>query len=106
MPPASAVPRELDYVLLLFALFVVPRILQRYRLPAAVSGVALGAAAGIGLALFEQDRTISLLSVFGGLIIYTLANTLIPGLTLRLPAPESQVLHASTLSTPSGQNDR
>jgi Kef-type K+ transport system membrane component KefB len=35
------------------------------------------------------------LSLFGGLIIYTLVNTLIPGFALRLPAPEMDVWHAT-----------
>ena len=33
--------------------------------------------------------------IFGGLIIYTLANTLVPGFALRLPAAELDVWHAS-----------
>ena len=61
MPAADALPPELDYILLLFALFVVPRMLQRFRLPAAITSVALGAAVGMGLGLFTRDATISLL---------------------------------------------
>src|SRR5689334_3816157 len=54
------------YVALIFALFVVPRILQRYRVPTAVTSLALGAFAGrCGLRLFEHDATITLLSTLG-----------------------------------------
>jgi Kef-type K+ transport system membrane component KefB len=61
----GAVPSELQYVLLLFALFVVPQVLRRYRLPAAITSVALGAGAGMGLGLFFGDPTVALLSTLG-----------------------------------------
>jgi hypothetical protein len=57
MLPTNPIPRDLDSVLLLFALFGVPRILQRYRLPTAITGVALGLGAGMGLGLFAHDAT-------------------------------------------------
>jgi hypothetical protein len=34
-------------------------------------------------------------AIFGGLIIYTLANTLVPGLVLRLPSVEADIWHGS-----------
>ncbi len=74
MPQTSAIPRELDYVLLLFALFVVPRILQRHRLPAAITSVALGVAAGLGLGLFAQDRTVGLLATLGIVSLFLFAG--------------------------------
>ena len=40
----EGLPAELEYVLLLFVLFVVPRLLQRFRIPSAISALALGAA--------------------------------------------------------------
>lgn len=68
----KGLPPELDYVVLLFALFVVPRMLQRYRLPAAVTAVALGAVAGMGFALFTGDATVRLLAALGivGLFLF------------------------------------
>ncbi len=74
MPQASSIPRELDYVLLLFALFVVPRILQRYRLPTAITSVALGVAAGLGLGLFAEDRTVGLLATLGIVSLFLFAG--------------------------------
>jgi len=74
MPQTSAIPRELDYVLLLFALFVVPRILQRHRLPTAITSVALGVAAGLGLGLFAQDRTVGLLATLGIVSLFLFAG--------------------------------
>lgn len=56
---------ELGYVALLFALFDVPRALQRFGVPAAITSLALGAAAGLGFGLFQHDTTVHLLSAFG-----------------------------------------
>jgi Kef-type K+ transport system membrane component KefB len=54
------------YVVLIFALFVVPRLLQRWRVPTAITNLALGAVAGrCGFGLFENDRTVTLLSTLG-----------------------------------------
>jgi len=52
-------------VALLFALFVVPKYLQRYRVPGAITSLALGLLAGLGLGLFLGDSTVRLLSTFG-----------------------------------------
>lgn len=65
---------ELSYVGLLFALFVVPRLLQRYRIPAALTAFALGAVAGLGFNLFREDHTIHLLSTFGIVSLFLFAG--------------------------------
>jgi Kef-type K+ transport system membrane component KefB len=67
-------PRELDYVVLLFALFVVPRILQRWRIPTGVTNLALGVVAGLGLGLFIQDTTIRLLATLGIVSLFLFAG--------------------------------
>jgi Kef-type K+ transport system membrane component KefB len=56
---------EVSYILLIFIIFVVPKVLQRYRLPAAISGFGLGVAAGLGLGYFQGDATIKLLGTLG-----------------------------------------
>ena len=59
-------PDDLRYVLLLFALFVVPRFLQRYRLPSAITSFLLGAAAAFsGRELIPDGPTLPLLATFG-----------------------------------------
>jgi Kef-type K+ transport system membrane component KefB len=65
-------PHELLYVGLLFALFVVPKLLQRFRLPSAITSFVLGAGAGLGLGIFHHDDTIQMLSTFGivGLFLF------------------------------------
>lgn len=81
-------PKDLSYVLLLFVLFVVPRFLQRYRLPGAVTALALGAGA-TALGLFQQDETIALMSTFGIVALFLFA-----GLDVDLDAlrPDARVL--------------
>ncbi len=74
MPPRTDLPLELDYVLLLFALFVVPRFLQRFRLPSAVTSFALGTIASVGLNLFTDDRTIALLATLGIVSLFLFAG--------------------------------
>lgn len=86
MPPADGIPPELDYVLLLFALFVVPRMLQRYRLPGAVTSIALGAAAGMGLGLFTEDATVGLLATLGIVSLFLFAGLDVDSAELRREA--------------------
>ena len=65
---------ELGYVALLFALFVVPRALQRFGIPAAITSLALGAIAGLGFGLLQHDTTIHLLSAFGIVALFLFAG--------------------------------
>jgi len=67
-------PPQVAYVGLLFGLFVFPRILQRWRVPAAITSLALGAIAGPGLGLFEHDNTIKLLSTLGIVALFLFAG--------------------------------
>jgi len=65
---------ELQYVGLLFLLFIVPRVLQRYGLPTAVTSVGLGALAGLGLGLFHEDHTVELLATLGIVSLFLFAG--------------------------------
>ncbi len=67
-------PPELGYVGVLFALFVIPRALQRFRIPAAITSLALGAIGGLGFGLFQHDTTIHLLSAFGIVALFLFAG--------------------------------
>lgn len=62
------------YVLLLFALFVVPRVLQRFRVPGAITCFALGIAAAASGAVVTQDSTLQLLSTFGIVSLFLFAG--------------------------------
>ncbi len=70
----SEISAEVSYVALLFGLFVVPKVLQRWRIPAAITSVALGAIAGPGLGLFEHDETVALLSTLGIVALFLFAG--------------------------------
>ncbi len=56
---------EVGYLLLIFAVFVIPKFLQRFRLPAAITAFGLGIIASLGFDLFQTDETIKLLSTLG-----------------------------------------
>ena len=86
---AVALSPEVGYVLLLFGLFVVPRLLQRLRIPAAITSLALGGLAGPGLGLFQQDPTIKLLSTLGIVSLFLFAGL---DVDLRALRKETRVL--------------
>lgn len=65
---------ELQYVLLVFGLFIVPRALQRFRLPSAVTCVGIGAGLSIGFHLFHEDSTIKLLATLGIVSMFLFAG--------------------------------
>lgn len=71
---------ELLYVALLFAVLIVPKILQRFRLPSAITSFAFGAIAAVGFGLFTHDATINVLSTFGIVALFLFA-----GLEVSLP---------------------
>ena len=56
---------EISYILLIFVIFIVPKLLQRYRIPAAISSFALGIAAGPGFGFFQGNETVKLLATLG-----------------------------------------
>jgi Kef-type K+ transport system membrane component KefB len=78
-PDASApqgpfsLPADLTYIALLFALFVVPKALQRYRLPDAVTCLVLGFSAA-ALGLERGNQTVELLSTFGITALFLFAG--------------------------------
>jgi Kef-type K+ transport system membrane component KefB len=83
--PVSKVPEDIAFVILLFALFVVPKALQRYRLPSAITSLLMGAGA-TALGLFHNDPTLHLLSTFGIVALFLFAGLEIDGHELRRQA--------------------
>ena len=83
--PVSRVPEDIAFVVLLFALFVVPKALQRYRLPSAITSLMMGAAA-TALGLFHNDPTLHLLATFGIVALFLFAGLEIDGHELRRQA--------------------
>lgn len=70
----ESISPEVLYGLLVVGLFIVPRILQRFRLPAAIVCVGLGALAGMGFGLFDHDTTIQLFSTLGITALFLFAG--------------------------------
>jgi len=56
---------EVGHLVLIVALLVVPRVLQRFRLPAPLTCLALGIVAAVFLAEFSHDATLALLGTLG-----------------------------------------
>jgi Kef-type K+ transport system membrane component KefB len=62
------------YIVLLFVLFIVPRLLQRFRVPTAITALGFGMVAGLGLNWFRDDQTVSLLSTLGIVALFVFAG--------------------------------
>jgi Kef-type K+ transport system membrane component KefB len=62
------------YVVLIVGLFIVPQILERWRIPTAITSLGLGALMAMGFGLFQQDPVISLLSTFGIVALFLFAG--------------------------------
>ena len=62
---AQGLGTNLVYLALIFALIVIPRALQRFRLPAPLTSVALGLAAATLLGATSHDPVLTLLSTLG-----------------------------------------
>ena len=76
------IPRDITYVALLFALFVLPKLLQRKRIPGAITSLMLGLAAS-SWGWFENDPAVRLLSTFGIVALFLFAGLEIEGSELR-----------------------
>src|SRR5687767_11092256 len=77
-----AVPEDLGFIILLFVLFVIPKALQRYRVPAAITSLILGALAA-NLGWVEENLALRLMSTFGIVALFLFAGLEIDGAELR-----------------------
>jgi Kef-type K+ transport system membrane component KefB len=89
LPPAPvipqttpAVPEDLGFIVLLFVLFVIPKVLQRYRIPAAITSLLLGALAA-NTGLVHESLTLQMLSTFGIVSLFLFAGLEIQAEELR-----------------------
>jgi len=64
---------QLQYVILLFAIFVLSRVLIRFRIPTAITSFAIGVLC-TEYAFFSSDQTIELLAMFGIVSLFLLAG--------------------------------
>ncbi len=65
MPSLASIPRELAYLGLIFGLIVVPRALQRFRIPAPLTSFGLGMLAAALVGVSSHDATLTLLAALG-----------------------------------------
>ncbi len=69
-----ALSPELIYLLLVVGLFIVPRGLQRYRIPGAITALAIGGILSIGFHAFHGDATIELFGTLGIVALFLFAG--------------------------------
>ena len=78
---------ELVYILIVFGLFVVPRVVQRFRLPSAITCVALGSMLGMGTHVFHTDSTVLLMATLGIVAMFLFAGLEVDAGELREHGP-------------------
>lgn len=78
----GALPEDFGFIILLFVLFVIPKALQRYRIPAAITSLILGAVAS-NTGLIEGSLALQLLSTFGIVSLFLFAGLEIQAEELR-----------------------
>jgi Kef-type K+ transport system membrane component KefB len=67
-------PEEVQYLLVVVGLFLVPGVLQRFRIPGPITCVALGLALGTGFGLFHNDTTLPMLGTLGIVTLFLFAG--------------------------------
>jgi Kef-type K+ transport system membrane component KefB len=72
-PEPRKIPGQLTFIGLLLTLFLLPKALQRFRIPGAITALLLGAGA-TALGLFPDDPTLSLLSTLGIVALFLFAG--------------------------------
>lgn len=81
-PEPNKVPGQLSFIALLMALFVVPKMLQRFRIPGAITALLMGFAVSV-IGWFPNDMTIRLFSTLGIVSLFLFAGLEIDGTELR-----------------------
>jgi Kef-type K+ transport systems, membrane components len=81
-PEPAKIPGQITFIALLFTLFLLPKALQRFRIPGAITSLALGAVA-TQLGLFPHDPTLTLLSTLGIVALFLFAGLEIDARELR-----------------------
>jgi len=92
-PSPEKIPGQLRIIGLLFALFLVPKVLQRLRIPGAITALLMGVAANAS-GLLPNDVTLRLLSTLGIVSLFLFAGLEIDGPELRRNV-KPLVLHAA-----------
>lgn len=72
-PSPERIQSQLVFIALLLALFLLPKLLQRYRIPGAITSLLMGAGAN-ALGWFPHDPTLNLLSTLGIVALFLFAG--------------------------------
>lgn len=89
-------PTDLRYIVLIFGLFVLPKLLQRFGLPGAVTSLALGFVAS-HFEFLPRDHTLGLLATFGIVALFLHAGLEIHAGDLR-PALRPLLRHVAVFA--------
>lgn len=65
---------EVQYLFVVVGLFLVPGVLQRFRIPGPITCVALGVGLGAGFGLFHGDTTLPMLGTLGIVTLFLFAG--------------------------------
>jgi Kef-type K+ transport system membrane component KefB len=95
-PSPQKIPGQLALLALLFALFLVPKMLQRFRIPGAITSLLMGLVAA-AFGLFQDDLTVRLFSTLGIVSLFLFAGLEIDGRELRRNV-KPLILHAAIWS--------
>ena len=72
-PAPERIPKEVGFIGLLFALFLLPKMLQRIGIPGAITSLCMGAGAA-ALGWLTHDPTVNLLSTLGIVTLFLFAG--------------------------------
>jgi Kef-type K+ transport system membrane component KefB len=96
-PPREKIQSQVGLIGLLLALFLVPKMLQRFRIPGAVTSLLMGVAASV-VGLLPNEVTLRLFSTLGIVSLFLFAGLEIDGRELRRNM-KPLVLHAAIWTT-------
>lgn len=65
---------EIQYVLVIFGMFIVSRYLQRFKLPSAITCLGMGVLFGMGLGIFQDEKTVEVFAVLGIVALFLFAG--------------------------------
>lgn len=65
---------ELQYIMVIFGMFIVSRILQRFNIPSAITCLGLGVLFGLGLGIFQDKPTVDVFAVLGIVSMFLFAG--------------------------------
>jgi len=82
VPEPRKIPGQLGFIALLLALFVIPKLLQRFRIPGAITSLSMGFAASL-FAVVPNEPTVRLFSTLGIVSLFLFAGLEIEGPELR-----------------------